>query len=223
MNKIIYLFILTINITFAQNGFIEIEVKDSIRIKPINFEYNVQISESKFNNLEFAKTSKDSAKFKMQEKYKELESFLLKKKYKIRPLNNSEYQIHEYVGFWKLGFAVKLKNSKELEELTTELKTLDYITGSIGEIEYGNSELYEKRLFTKILKKAKRKGQMVAELIGQKLGKIVELKEGKEAENISVNIRDVYLSALQQKKWDVNKNILFGQEWKTVIVKYTTE
>ena len=159
----------------------------------------------------------------MQEKYKELEIFLKNKNYKIRPLNNSEFQIHNYAGFWKLGFAVELQTSKELEKLTTELKTLDFITGSVGEIEYGDNEIHDKRLFSKILEKAKRKGQMIAGLTGQKLGKIIELREGKEVENISVNIRDVYLSALQQKNWDVNKNILFGQQWKTVIIKFSTQ
>ncbi len=224
MKKIICLFLLITNFGFGQSGFIEIEIKDSVRIKPINFEYNVQISESKFTSYNVkGVVGKDSAKIKMQEKYKELELFLENKKYKIRPLNNSEFQIHNYAGFWKLGFAVELQTSKELEKLTTELKTLDFIAGSVGEIEYGDSELYEKRLFSKVLEKAKRKGQMIAGLTGQKLGRIIELREGKEAENISVNIRDVYLSALQQKNWDVNKNVLFGQEWKTVIIKFSAE
>ncbi|MGB3144903.1 MAG: hypothetical protein WBB24_12415, partial [Maribacter sp.] len=80
-----------------------------------------------------------------------------------------------------------------------------------------------KRLFSKILEKAKIKGQMIAGLTGQKLGEIIELKEGKEFENISVNIRDIYLTALQDKNWDVTKNILFGQQWKTLLIKFSTE
>ena len=47
--------------------------------------------------------------------------------------------------------------------------------------------------------------------------------EGKEFENISVNIRDIYLTALQDKNWDVTKNILFGQQWKTLLIKFSTE
>lgn len=224
MKKIIYLFILIANFGFGQSGFIELEIKDSIRMKPINFEYNVQISESKFNRYDKnGEIGKDSAKIKMQEKYKELELFLENKNYKIRPLNNSEFQIHDFVGFWKLGFAVELKTSKQLEKLTTELKTLDYITGSVGEIEYGDRELEEERLFSKILEKANKKAQMIASLTGQKLGKIIEVREGKEVDNISVNIKDIYLSALQNKNWDVNKNIIFGQEWKTVVIKFSTE
>lgn len=224
MKKIIYLLLLITNFGFGQSGFIEIEIKDSVRIKPLNFEYNIQISQSKFitHNVNGI-VSKDSTKIKMQEKYKELQLFLENKKYKIRPLNNSEFQIHKYAGFWKLGFAVELQTSKELEKLTSELKILDFIQGSVGEIEYGDIELYEKRLFSKILKKAKRKGLMIAELTGQKLGRIIEWKEGKEFENISLNIRDVYLNTLQQKNWSVNKNILFGKQWKTVIIKFSAK
>jgi hypothetical protein len=224
MKKIIYLLILIANFGFGQSGLIELEIKDSVRIKPINFEYNVQISESKYTGYdENGAVGMDSAKIKMLEKYKDLQLFLENKNYKIRPLNNAEFQIYDFAGFWKLGFAVALKTSKELEKLTTELKTLDFITGSVGEIEYGDKELDEKRLFTKILEKAKRKGQMIAGLTGQKLGKIIEFREGKEVDNISVNIKDVYLSSLQNKNWDVVKNILFGQEWKTVVIKFSTE
>jgi len=224
MKKILYLTLLIAHFGFGQNGFIEIEVKDSIRMKPIKFEYNVQISERNFYSYdENGAIGTDSTKIKMQEKYKELELFLKNKMYNIRPLNSAEYQIHDFAGIWKLGFAVELQTSKELEKLTTELKTLDFISGSVGEIEYGNTESHEKRLFSKILEKAKLKGQMIAGLTGQKLGKVIELKEGTEFENLSVNVRDIYLTALQKKNWDVNKNILFGQHWKTAIIKFSTE
>ena len=224
MKTILYLVLLIANFGFGQNGFLEIEVKDSIRIKPIKFEYNVRINESEFTSIdENGAVGMDSAKAKMYIKYKELEVFLEDRKYKIRPLNNAEFQIHDFAGFWKYGFAVELRTSKELEKLTTELKTLDFISGSVGEIEYGNSELNERRLFSKVLEKARRKGEMIAALTGQKLGAIIELREGTEAENMSVNIRDVYLSALQEKNWDVSKNTLFGKQWKTVIVKFIAE
>ncbi len=224
MKRILYLALLIANFGFAQNGFIEIEIKDSIRIKPIKFEYDVQISENIFLSFDASgEVVNDAAKQKMREKYKELELFLENRHYKIRPLNNAEFQIHDYPGFWKYGFAVELKNSKELEILTTALKGLDFITGQIGEIEYAENELTEKRLFAKILEKAKIKANMIAELTGQKLGNIVEFKEGKDVDNLSVNLKDIYLTALQNKNWDVSKNVLFGHEWKTVIVKFSTE
>ena len=101
---------------------------------------------------------------------------------------------------------------------------MDYISGSVGEIEYGDTELSEKRLFSKILAKAKRKGQMIADLTGQKLGKIIELKEGKDLdENISLSYGAAYLSSLQNKNWDVSKNILYGHQWKTVMIKFSAE
>ena len=195
MKKILYLLFFTISLSFGQNGFIEIEIKDSIRLKPVKFEYNVQMSESKFIRHDM-KTgfNQDSTKLIMNEKYKELEMFLMKRKYKIRPLNNSKYQIHQYVGFWKYGFAVELQNSNDLEKLTSELKTLDYISGSVGEIDYDENELSEKRLVQKILDKAKVKANMIAEMTGLKLGRIIEFKEVKGIENLDVNIKDIYLA-----------------------------
>ena len=224
MKKILYLLFFTISLSFGQNGFIEIEIKDSIRLKPVKFEYNVQMSESKFIRHDM-KTgfNQDSTKLIMNEKYKELEMFLMKRKYKIRPLNNSKYQIHQYVGFWKYGFAVELQNSNDLEKLTSELKTLDYISGSVGEIDYDENELSEKRLVQKILDKAKVKANMIAEMTGLKLGRIIEFKEVKGIENLDVNIKDIYLAIAQNRQWDVNKNTLFGYKWRTAIIKFETK
>jgi len=224
MRKILYLLLFVASYGFAQNGFIEIEIKDSIRMKPVKFEYNVQIGDSQFRNFD-SKTGvgQDSTKIKMNKKFDELEKFLNKRKYKIRPLNNSKYQIHDYVGFWKYGFAVELETSKDLEKLTSELKTLDYITGSIGEIEYDENVLSEKRLVKKILDKAKLKANMIAELTGLKLGRIIEFKEVKGIENLDVNIKDIYLALAQNRQWDVNKNNLFGYKWKIAIIKFETK
>jgi len=223
MRKIIYLLLFVASYSFAQNGFIEIEIKDSIRMKPLKFEYNIQIGDSQFRNFD-SKTGigHDSIKLKMNRKFDELKRFLNKKEYKIRPLNNSKYQIHDYVGFWKYGFAVELETSKDLEKLTSELKTLDYITGSIGEIEFNDNVLSEKRLVKKILEKAKVKANMIAELTELKLGRIIEFKEGKGIGNLDVNIKNVYLALAQNRQWDVNKNNLFGYKWKTVIIKFET-
>jgi len=224
MKKILYLVLLVTTFGFAQNGFIEIEVKDSIRVKPIKLEYNVQINDSKFLKYdEKSGVNQDSTKIKMLEKYKELELFFKSKKYNIRPLNNSNYQIHSYIGFWKYGYSVILENSEDLQKLTSELKNLDYITGSLGEIEYEESELLEKRLFNKILIKAKNKATMIAELSGLKLGRIIEFKESKEIDDFNLNIMDIYINASQGRKLSINKNIIFGQKWKTVVIKFKAE
>lgn len=224
MKNILYLALIVTTFGFGQNGFIEIEVKDSIRVKPIKLEYNVQINDSKFLKYDDKSgVNQDSTKIKMSEKYKDLEMFLKSKKYNIRPLNNSNYQIHSYIGFWKYGYAVTLENSEDLEKLTSELKNLDYITGSLGEIEYEENELLEKRLFNKILIKAKNKATMIAELSGFKLGRIIEFKESKEIDDININIMDIYINASQNRKLNMNENIDFGLRWKTVVIKFKAE
>ncbi len=70
LRKILYLVLFVASYGFAQNGFKEIEIKDSIRIKPIKFEYNVQIGDSQFRNFD-SKTGvgQDSTKLKMISKY----------------------------------------------------------------------------------------------------------------------------------------------------------
>lgn len=209
---------------FGQNGFIEIEVKDSISVRPIKIEYNVQLSNSKFSKYNpDSGINNDSTKIKMVEKYKELELFLKTKKYNIRPLNNSSFQIHSYVGFWKYGFIVTLENSNDLQKLTSELKNLDYIEGSLGDIEYEYNELLEKKLFNKVLLKAKNKARMIADLSGLTLGRIIEFKESKEIDDTNLNIMDVYLNISQNRTYIMNKQTFPGQKWKTVVVKFEAE
>jgi hypothetical protein len=224
MKNILYLLLLVATFGFGQNGFIEIEVKDSIKVKPLKIEYNIQINDSKFLKYDQKNgVNQDSTKIKMFEKNKELELFLKTKKYNIRPLNNSNFQIHDYIGFWKYGYTVILENSEDLQKLTSEIKNLNYIIGSLGDIEYEESELLEKRLFSKVLKKAKNKATMIAELSGLKLGRIIEFKESKEIDDINLNFMDIYISASQGRKFSMDKNIIFGEKWKTIVVKFEAE
>ncbi|WP_136468977.1 hypothetical protein [Flagellimonas onchidii] len=224
MRKIVCLAFLLTNLGFGQTGFIEIEVKDSIHLKPINFEYEIKISQDRFvNYTESAHGITDSTKTKMREKLAELKSFLESKNYKIRPLNNEKYQIHDYVGFWNLGYAVDLSESKELETLTSELKKFDFITGNVGQITFDENDSWEERLFEKLIAKAKLKAKMVCQLTDQKLGKIIELKEGKTNNDFELNIKDIYLMVATGGDWTVEKNMIFGNRWKIVSFKFETK
>lgn len=224
MKTLLSILLLTTTFCFSQTGFIEIEVRDTIKMKPIKFEYNVQISDSKF--LKFndkGMISQDSSKIKMKEKYKELGTFLKNKKYKIQPNNNANYQIHEYVGFWKYGYVVTLEQTSELQKLTSELKELDYITGSLGKMEFENVEAEEERLFKKLLDKARKKATTIAKLSGQKLGKIIEVKEVKEVDNITYNVLDIYAVAQRTNNSVSNENQFHGKKSKAFVVKFLTE
>lgn len=222
MKNLFYLVLFISSLGFSQTGYIEIEVRDSIKLKPISLEYNIQIDDSKFivyNNEK--EVNQYSTKIKVTEKCNELKSFLKAKNYKIHPLSNNKYQIHNYLGFWKNGYVVTLEKPEGLQKLTSELKSIDYISGSIGEIEYEENEIVEKRLLSKIIEKGKTKAKIIADLSGLKLGKLIEFKEGKELDELNLNFLDITVNRIsKQQELIMSKNGLFGQKWKTVTLKF---
>ncbi|MET2986129.1 SIMPL domain-containing protein [Aureibaculum conchae] len=224
MKILLSILLLTSSLCISQTGFIEIEVRDTIQLKPIKFEYNVQISDSKFLRFnEKGGVSKDSSKVLLKEKYKELGTFLKNKKYEIRPSTNANYQIHDYIGFWKYGYVITLEQASDLQKLTSELKELDYITGSLGQMEYANEEKAEERLFKKLLDKARKKASTIAKLSDLKLGKIIEFHEVREVDNMAYNMLDMYAVAQRNKKWQSGNNELYGQKSKAIVVKFLAE
>ncbi|WP_109435328.1 SIMPL domain-containing protein [Aquimarina sp. AU119] len=224
MKNIFYTLFLITSLGYSQSGFIEVEIRDSIKIKPLSFEYNVTIDDSRFLRLsQDGEKNEKEARAKMNQKFNELGVFLKSKSYQFRILHNENYEIHSYIGFMKSGYAVKINNIIDLNTLTAELKTMDYIIASIGEMEYEEELKSEKRLFKKLINKAKEKAETIAELSGLKLGRIIEFKEVPEIHNITFNIMDIYTTSQERKEFGMEKGNLFGQKWKAVIVKFATK
>ncbi len=221
MKKIVFVTLLFSALMHGQSKFIEIEVRDSIRIQPLSFEYHIVVDDSRIVRYEEDGTRNDKeARVKLIEKYKELGEFLKTKGYQFRNLNRDNYEIMSYVGFAKMGYAVILKNANELDQLSQELKYLDYIRASLGEFELPDEDELEKRLFKKLLDKAQRKAETIAELSQMKLGRILEFREVPEIDNLSFNIMDIYVANKMRGEFDSQNGDLLAQRWKAIMVKY---
>ena len=101
MKTIQRLFILTLllNATFiyAQNGFIEIEVRDSVSLKAISYEYNIMATNSFDVDMEDYEDNENINKMKSKNKEKmalsTIETFLKDNKYNYKSLNDTNYNI----------------------------------------------------------------------------------------------------------------------------------
>ncbi|MEW7278516.1 hypothetical protein ABW636_07960 [Aquimarina sp. 2201CG1-2-11] len=225
MKKLTYFLFLLSTLAISQNnGFIEVEVRDSIRIDPISFIYEISIDDSKFLRYEEDGTRNDiEARKKLNEKYVELGSFLKSGGYQTKNLNKQNYELHSYVGFLKLGYAVKLKSAEELDKLLTELKKLDFVRASIGEFELPEESVSNKRLFKKLMEKAFSKAKTIAELSKLKLGRIVEFKEVREIDNISFNLMDIYVKSQEKRTIGNTNGTLYALSWKAAVIKFVVE
>ncbi|WP_299335009.1 SIMPL domain-containing protein [uncultured Psychroserpens sp.] len=227
MNRILLITIILISsLSHSQNEFIEIEVRDSIRLQTLEFEYHVEVTES----VEIFDMGSDGMTYdpyikkeNRKRKLSQLKDFLSRNNYDFKALNEESYSINNSPYAYSSGYGVTLKNISEVETLVNQLKELDYVDGRIGDIKYDDNPDYEKRLFEKLILKAKQKAKMIAELSGQKLGKIIEFTEVKEVDDFTFNLMDIYFTSKKSQSWSMFDNQFFGEKFKTIIVKFRTE
>ncbi|MDY7394849.1 hypothetical protein UMM65_06320 [Aureibaculum sp. 2210JD6-5] len=225
MKTILSILLLTSSLCFSQPGFIEIEVRDSIQLKPETFEYHISIDDSMV--MEFnadVPYNPKVAKTKRKEKLSELQAFLTNKGYSFSSLNDLSYEVNNSSYLSRNdAIVITLNKSDDLQKISEDLKELDFVNGKIGKIYYEDEEKSEERLFKKILEKTNKKAQMIAKLSGLKLGKLVDFKEVKEVDNISYSMLDIFMVSQQGKPWNRIKNNLYGQKTEAIVVKFLAE
>jgi hypothetical protein len=138
--------------------------------------------------------------------------------YTFQPLSYEGLTISDALDTDK-GFSVSLKSMADLTKLKKDLEGLDYISTNVGDIDYGDEALYEKRLFEKLIAKARKKAETIASISGLKVVRIAEVKESKETDNVSYNIANTYF-ALANNKMFSKKGNLYRTVFKVVIIKF---
>ncbi|TCI84997.1 hypothetical protein [Tenacibaculum sp. M341] len=225
MRKGILVITLLVSIfTYSQTGFIEVEVRDSIKLKASKYEYLIEITQN--NDYLYSNDNTDviATRKKIKEKTvlqkKEIEAFLKEKNYKYRFPENL-YLINNNSLFDDKSFVITVFNSSEINKLRTDFKQFDYINIRLIETLYEPKDEgeAEKRLFKKLIKKATEKASMIAALSGLKLGKIIEFKEVKEIDNLTFNIMDVYAMS----KRNNNSTSLVHVDSKAIVVKFAAK
>ena len=234
MKKLLFA-LLFANACLAQ-GFIEVEVRDTLVMKPVAFVYEIALAE-RYNYDEMAVDtvavayepetaygrSKNDRKNAETRKINDLENFLKKNKYTYEPSKN--YDVGNAYGYGigsQKSFLVTLKNKQALDKLTTEIEKMDEWSGTISNIDYGNPETVEAELMQKLLKKAKTKAIMIAGMTEQKLGPIIEFRELKASDNLNYSVIDLILNTRKKNARDFFKESLNGELSKTVIVRFKT-
>ncbi|GGB78528.1 hypothetical protein GCM10007424_18340 [Flavobacterium suaedae] len=228
MNKILLIFTFLVSFgSFSQEKFIEVEVRDTITLKPIKFEYIISINSPQGVFDEEGNYNQDFIENYKEEKKAELKKLLKLKKYDFKVTDDSSFEINS--GYVHLvpddDFTVTVYSLEGLEKLRDELKVLDYISARVGNIQYegeGDKE-FERKLLKKLIDEAKDKAGYIASLSGLKLGNIVEVKEVKEIDGFSFNMMSL-LSAIPTKSMTSFQDDNFqGSLFKAMVVKFAVE
>jgi hypothetical protein len=234
MKKLLFA-LLFANVCLAQ-GFIEVEVRDTIVLKPVAFIYEIGFAE-RYDEVYAADTvavayepetymakSRNDKKNAELRKTKELEDFLKKNKYTYEL--SKTYDIgnpYGYGGGNGKNFLVTLKTKAALDKLTEEVEQHENWSGSLSDIDYGNQEHLEGKILDKLLKKAKTKASTIAGLTGQKLGPIIEFRELKQSDNLNYTVTDLILNTRKKNVRDFFKQGLDGELSKAAIIKFKAD
>lgn len=215
------------NACFAQ-GFIEVEVRDTIVLKPESYVYEISISDRMNYEEDYTDNGpidqlkrKAEKKNEMIKKTAELESFLKKKGYVYAPAK--DYEVQNLFGLPKTkSFRVTVKTPEALEKITQEVDEMDQYSGSLADVNYGDTSTLENKLFEKLIKKAKLKAAAIAVATNQKLGAIIEFKELKQSENFNTTFMEMIMS-MKGRNGNPFYQSSGGEMTKGATVKFKTE
>lgn len=216
--------------SFAQSGFIEVEVTDTLWTRPVSFDFNVTVKDNWNIYPPIATGMDEDEAYQFDEKAFEaernlkleaLKTFLTKKKYSFNELSEDNFNL--YGQGYQRGYAITLKNGKDLQRLKDDLKTLDYVDGNIAKPVFATEATYDAAIFKKLINSAQSKVKAIAAVTGQKVGKITEVKEiGKTQADF--NLKDIYYTMLEGNAIKVAKDgSVYGEISKTITVKFATE
>lgn len=202
MKKIIYIFLISTSLIFAQKGdinikgidslgnfnynyvtkFIQIEVHDSIELKEIvSYDLLISIDKDRFPLIENDTLYYgDDNEMRAGSDYLKTK-LLLEKELKAKKLKYKFYYLNTTLPFktyFTDNYLINLKNDTKSPKLIDELKRIKFIEGfRYTNLYYKDEEKVDEILFANLLKNAKKKALMISEKCGVKLGEIIEINE----------------------------------------------
>ncbi len=213
---------------FSQNGFIEVEVIDSVQVKATSFEYIVALEEDYETYVEDAEADQNinEMKVKNQDKMRltTLENFLKNNKYMYASLSDSNYEINGKNNLFRMnsnGFMVTLPSLEALKKIASEIKEMTKVTGTISKINYDTKSIQEEELLKKLIEKGKIKAQSIAKLSNLTLGKILEVREVKQVENANFNFMDMIMKLDKKRNFGLASDIQNSNHTKALVIKFT--
>jgi hypothetical protein len=213
-------------ISVAQNKFIEVEVTDTIALKPLDFQFNVYVN----NEVEVLSYNEDeeydpkAELEKNKKKLQDIKKMLENKKYKISALNESKPNLFDKKrsGRNGEGFTVLVSGQAEMQKLKDLIDTQPDAKALITVTKYADEQNAEDQLIKKLMDKAKTRVAVIGLNSGLKPGRILEVKEGKQGSDF--NIGDFYSQiAKLGAMFGENTGNYMGSLSKTFVVKFAAE
>ncbi len=212
-------------VSFAQNKFIEVEVTDTITLKPLTFQCSIYLKSDIYDVMvDSAAVAYDddynpmAEQEKQKNKLQDVKRKLEAKKYKVLPLEQNGQNMlgRSIYGQPESGWMVMLNSEADVVKLKELVKNDAYVEVSV--LKYADEAKAEEQLIKKLVDKAKAKAVIIASYSGLKSGKILEVREGKRGGELETFMLEVMKTRNSSRSSGYN-----GSLAKTFIVKFAAE
>jgi hypothetical protein len=180
MKKFLQVSLLLLSLSsIAQSKFIEVEVQDTITLKPQTLQCNIILSEKEVFAFE---DDTDISELQTQEednnKLQELKRTLEMKKYIVKPLDKGNLGMMGKLNRDAKGYTVIVNSIAEAETVKETVSKMKNAEVMVTTLTYANEVKAEELLIKKLLDKAKSRAALIGVNSGLKPGRIIEVKEG---------------------------------------------
>ena len=222
-------------ISVAQSKFIEVEVTDTITLKPLSYRCNLNVDTYNYDIVVEATNGSDddaaadvyqeydaqAAEENGKKKIEELKKMLEAKKFKVSPLDDSYQGAIERRSYDKEGFTVIVNSMAELQSLQEVLAPRQDVTVAVSVLKYEDEQKAEEVLIKRLISKAKARAAVIGANSGLKPGRILEVKEGKPGKDSS--LVELYSQILKMGSYRQGLATDTGSLSKTFVIKFIAE
>jgi hypothetical protein len=227
MKKLIFLALMLISFSsFAQGKFIEVEVTDTVSLKPLNFRIDVYAdTDDLLDTVAVAYDEDDNydplaEQEKLKNRLQEAKRMVESKKYKVSSLDGSGLSVWERKRAASNGFSFIVNSEPEMKKMREMLDAKQGIMAAVTVAKYSDEADAERALISKIFDKAKKRAIFIGANSELKPGKIVEVREGKNSES---SFTDFYTQILKYSKFGQDTTDYKGTLSKTFVIKFAAE
>jgi hypothetical protein len=220
MKNILLVIILFLSFkSLAQKKFIEVQVTDTISLKPLRFQLHTYIDILE----QYDPYGEDTLSLdeKAENKFRQIKLMLEEKKYKVDPFDNSKLKLFYKKPMDKKGFTITLNSLAEVKILENILEPIQDLKTVVSVLEYAEVPKAEEQLIKKIIVKAKAKALVVANASGLHTGQILELKENNN--DYLSGLNDLFIQMSDITNLGQQANNYSGTLSRTFTIKFAAE
>ncbi|MCW4470323.1 hypothetical protein OGH69_15215 [Flavobacterium sp. MFBS3-15] len=211
-------------VSTAQDKFIEVEVEDTITLKPERFDIALFVA----SGSPYEKVDVNNS-FNIKENEKRLTQNIDKVKHQLKAKSYRYKQDDTLTMYPPLSapsgatIVVSLTSEKEWGELSKLLSQFDFVNATITKFKFLNESEAETMLYKKLVERAGIKADVIAAASGLIIRNVIAVKEAEGMDDFELNLHDTYFVGENSKKLQMQDGKLVGSLYKKLVVKFGVE